>query len=179
MLCSAGHPQHVLALHGGRRRQRGNVRSSGSGGSGSSGSGSSGSGAGKDAASLEEKLAALADLNQLQTALNTAIVSEDWALAAKIRDVLRLLTSDGTGAPARPADWHGLGVSGWLAERAENLGYTFPTGALQWWGHSACVRRLSSASALLDWQLRSSATLPAHPTRLPPSTFRFRFHPHE
>ena len=103
--------------------------------SSSAGSGASGAGGGassEGAGSLEEKLAALADLNQLQTALNRAIASEEWDLAAKIRDLLRLLTSDASGSGGgggRAADWRGLGVLGWLADRAENLGFTLPTGA--------------------------------------------------
>lgn len=79
-----------------------------------------------------EKLAELADLNQLQTALNTAIAAEDWSLAAKLRDLLRLLTGAGGGGEGKPqalpSDWHGLGITGWLADRAERLGFNFPTG---------------------------------------------------
>ncbi|KAL4428688.1 hypothetical protein ABPG77_009794 [Micractinium sp. CCAP 211/92] len=79
-----------------------------------------------------EKLAALADLNQLQTALNRAISAEEWELAAKIRDLLRLLVGtadggDGSSGYALSADWRALGILGWLADRAENLGFAFPT----------------------------------------------------
>lgn len=91
-------------------------------------------------AAAAEKLAALADLNQLQTALNTAISAEDWALAAKLRDVLRLLTgAEGQGGSKLASDWKGLGILPWLAERAENLGYTFPTGGreLRLWAGGA------------------------------------------
>ncbi len=67
------------------------------------------------------------DANQLQTALNTAIAAEDYALASQLRDRLKTLLGDGEeGAP--PADWRALGVPDWLAERAEKLGYRFPTG---------------------------------------------------
>ncbi|KAL4447639.1 hypothetical protein ABPG75_004858 [Micractinium tetrahymenae] len=72
-----------------------------------------------------EKLASLADLNQLQTALNRAIAAEDWGLAAKLRDLLRLLA--GPAENRQAADWRGLGILDWLADRAENLGFTFPT----------------------------------------------------
>jgi hypothetical protein len=72
-----------------------------------------------------EHLAELADLNQLQTALNTAIAAENWELAAKLRDLLHTLT----GADGRQAaDWKRLGILGWLADRAESLGFNFPTG---------------------------------------------------
>lgn len=82
------------------------------------------------------KLAALADLNQLQTALSRAIAAEDWELAAKIRDLLRLLAgpADGSGGRQLAADWRGLGILDWLADRAENLGFAFPTG-----GHPRCA----------------------------------------
>lgn len=81
-------------------------------------------------AAAVEKLAELGDLNKLQTALNTAISAEDWALAAKLRDLLRMLTgAEGQGGAKLAADWKGLGILPWLAERAENLGFSFPTGA--------------------------------------------------
>ena len=79
-----------------------------------------------------QKFAASADLNQLQTALNTAIAAEDWEAAASIRDLLRLLlaTEDGGGGSrgAQAGDWRGTGVLRWLAERAEQLGCPRPTG---------------------------------------------------
>lgn len=93
--------------------------------------GSSGHNSNEDerVAAAVKKLAELADLNQLQTALNTAIAAEDWAMAAKLRDLLRLMTGcEGQGGAKLAADWKGLGVLPWLAERAENLGYSFPTG---------------------------------------------------
>lgn len=97
--------------------------------SGSSDAGGAEPGEDHTAAALE-KLAALADLNQLQTALNTAVAAEDWALAAKLRDLLRLLTGAEEGGNRKLAsDWKGLGVLPWLADRAENLGFAFPTGA--------------------------------------------------
>lgn len=70
------------------------------------------------------------DLNQLQTALNTAIAAENYTLAAKIRDVLQ----QAAGADPRdaPADWRRLGILDWLAERAEYLGYKMPTGGWSW-----------------------------------------------
>jgi DEAD/DEAH box helicase/UvrB/uvrC motif len=70
------------------------------------------------------------DLNQLQTALNNAIASENYELAAKIRDVLALATGDDDGespdkAPSR--DWRRLGITEWISDRAEDLGYRLPT----------------------------------------------------
>lgn len=73
-----------------------------------------------------ERAAELGDLNQLQTALNRAIAADDWEAAAKVRDLLRALTgADGQLA----ADWKALGIQGWLADRAESMGFSFPTGA--------------------------------------------------
>ena len=66
------------------------------------------------------------DVNQLTTALNTAIAAENYSLASKLRDRLKQL-SGGDAAP--PADWHSLGIPAWLADRAEQIGYRFPTGS--------------------------------------------------
>lgn len=67
------------------------------------------------------------DTNELTTALNNAIAAEDYSLASKLRDRLRQL-SGGNAAP--PADWHSLGIPAWLADRAEQIGYRFPTGSV-------------------------------------------------
>lgn len=69
----------------------------------------------------------LQDQNQLQTALNTAIASEDYARASRLRDRLKSLLGD-SGKSGLPADWQALGILEWLANRAERLGYRFPTG---------------------------------------------------
>jgi hypothetical protein len=65
------------------------------------------------------------DGNQLQTALNNAILSEDYSLAAKLRNQLQEL--QGKGAKI-DLDWRSFGCPDWLAERAEQMGYRFPTG---------------------------------------------------
>jgi hypothetical protein len=69
------------------------------------------------------------DFNQLQTALNAAIAAENYVLAAKIRDVLTVAAvfDGGVTAAAAPADWAGLGVIDWLADRAESMGFRLPT----------------------------------------------------
>eukprot|EP00884_Botryococcus_braunii_P004571 jgi/Botrbrau1/14114/Bobra.182_3s0057.1 len=69
----------------------------------------------------------LHDQNQLQTALNTAIASEDYARASRLRDRIKTLLGE-AGKSGLPADWQALGVLDWLASRAEGLGYRFPTG---------------------------------------------------
>lgn len=65
------------------------------------------------------------DTNRLTTALNVAIAAEDYKLAATIRDRLAELTGNDSEASA---DWTKLGIPEWLAERAERIGYRFPTG---------------------------------------------------
>lgn len=68
------------------------------------------------------------DLNQLQTALNNAIASENYDLAAKIRDVLNLAIGNTEEADSTPSgDWRRLGVLDWLSDRVEDLGYRLPT----------------------------------------------------
>lgn len=64
------------------------------------------------------------DSNQLQTALNNALSSENYAQAATLRDKLRELQ----GEQGASLDWRALGVLEWLAERAEQMGFKFPTG---------------------------------------------------
>ncbi len=63
------------------------------------------------------------DLNQLQTALTTAISAEDYVLASKLRDKLNNLV----GSANVTIDWAAADIPQWLMERAENLGYKFPT----------------------------------------------------
>ncbi len=65
------------------------------------------------------------DTNRLTTALNIAIAAEDYQLAAHIRDRLAELTGSDSEVTA---DWTKLGIPEWLAERAERIGYRFPTG---------------------------------------------------
>ena len=65
------------------------------------------------------------DTNRLTTALNIAITAEDYKLAADIRDRLAELTGSSSEVTA---DWTKLGIPEWLAERAERIGYRFPTG---------------------------------------------------
>ena len=67
------------------------------------------------------------DQNALFTELNLALQSEDYAKAARIRDALR--RSQDSEAPAL-LDWHGYGIPEWLCQRAEQLGWRYPTGVL-------------------------------------------------
>ena len=63
------------------------------------------------------------DSNQLQTALNAALAAEDYRRASQIRDHLQK-----QGSSKVILDWRAAGVPEWLAERAEQMGFRFPTG---------------------------------------------------
>eukprot|EP00959_Pyramimonas_sp_CCMP1952_P019826 418699-Pyramimonas_sp.AAC.1 len=90
------------------------------------------------------------DLNTLQTALRSAVQAEDYALAAKIRD---RVASIGGGSGGK--DWYELGLPYWLADRAERLGYMFPT-AVQ---ASAVSEGLRGSDVLIQAQTGSGKTL--------------------
>lgn len=68
------------------------------------------------------------DANQLQTRLNVAIAAEHYGEAALIRDQLQGL---GGGDRRAVLDWRQLGTPDWLAKRAEQLGFEYPTGELE------------------------------------------------
>jgi UvrB/uvrC motif len=69
------------------------------------------------------------DANQLQTALQIAVDSEDFQTAGRIRDELRgRQDSNGSGGGGGGTSWRQLGVPDWLADRAEQYGLRFPTG---------------------------------------------------
>ena len=64
------------------------------------------------------------DANQLVTQLNVALAQEDYARASKLRDQLKALQ----GTNSAIADWREYDCPEWLADRAEKLGFRFPTG---------------------------------------------------
>ena len=66
------------------------------------------------------------DANQLVTQLNNALAQEDYARASQLRDKLKAVQ----GSSDSLADWREYGCPDWLAERAEKLGFRFPTGVL-------------------------------------------------
>jgi hypothetical protein len=71
------------------------------------------------------------DTNQLQTALSMAIEAEDYDTAAVVRDVLQaaMAAKAASSEPgAKVLDWRALGLPDWLADRAERLGFRYPTG---------------------------------------------------
>ena len=64
------------------------------------------------------------DANQLVTQLNSALAQEDYARASQLRDQLKAVQ----GSSDSLADWREYGCPDWLADRAEKLGFRFPTG---------------------------------------------------
>ena len=85
------------------------------------------------------------DLNQLTTALNNAIAVEDYRLAAQLRDKLTQLSG---GDAEATADWRTLGIPEWLADRAERIGYRFPTGEIA--GESFTYVRCGMLSSCME-----------------------------
>ncbi len=61
-----------------------------------------------------------------QTALASAIAAEDYPLAARVRDRLRAVS--GGLAEGSCIDWASTRLPEWLVDRAERLGWKFPTG---------------------------------------------------
>ena len=68
-----------------------------------------------------------ADENVLTTALSRAIAVEDFGLAAKLSARLKEIQGVGDCAAAEILDWRAMGMAEWLCDRAESLGYRFPT----------------------------------------------------
>lgn len=66
------------------------------------------------------------DANQLVTQLNSALAQEDYARASQLRDQLKAIQ----GSSDSLADWREYGCPDWLADRAEKLGFRFPTGII-------------------------------------------------
>lgn len=69
------------------------------------------------------------------------------SVSCSIRERLHVkLVESGSAVISRPMDWRALGVPEWLADRAERLGFLFPTG--QWF----CGRK--SIIFLFEWHGR-------------------------
>jgi hypothetical protein len=66
------------------------------------------------------------DLNRLHTALNRAIESEEYSVAATIRDRIAQVTGQ-TDSEKRDGGWEKGGVPEWLADRARRMGFLLPT----------------------------------------------------
>lgn len=93
-----------------------------------------------------------ADLNVLQTQLGAAIAAEDYGEAARLKQRIQAASGD---ADFRPAAWRDLGVPDWLADRAERLGFTFPTNVQQ----KAVKSVLLGADAAIRAETGSGKTL--------------------
>ena len=64
------------------------------------------------------------DLGQLCALLVLTVATlQDYATAVDVRDRLSAL-----GVPLAQLSWRQHGLLGWLSQRAEQLGFTFPTG---------------------------------------------------
>jgi hypothetical protein len=97
-------------------------------------------------------------------------------LSCRIKERLHVkLVESGSAVISRPMDWRALGVPEWLADRAERLGFLFPTGvcvvstaALSWLG--ALLVRCAKCMCVdiyafwcdicHDWWLRQSILSP-------------------
>ena len=66
------------------------------------------------------------DENALTTILNKAIFAEDYALAGRASAKLKRLQGM-TDPREQLLDWRSLGLANWIASRAEDLGFRYPT----------------------------------------------------
>lgn len=66
-----------------------------------------------------------ADGNQLHTQLRLAVEAEDYSRAGALRDEMDSRRI--AGGENKSASWQQLGLPDWLAERAEQYGFRFPT----------------------------------------------------
>ena len=66
------------------------------------------------------------DENILTTALNKAIFEEDYGLAQRVSEKLRRVQGM-TDPREQLLDWRSLGMANWIASRAEDLGFRYPT----------------------------------------------------
>lgn len=94
------------------------------------------------------------DENILTTVLNKAIFSEDYALAAKASTKLKAL--QGLEDPQEQLlDWRSLGMANWIASRAEDLGFRYPT-AIQ---RRAALAMMNVNDIVISSQTGSGKTL--------------------
>ena len=70
---------------------------------------------------------ASADENVLTTALSRSIAVEDYAFAAKLSARLKELQGTADEPAGEILDWRALGMMEWVADRAESLGFRYPT----------------------------------------------------
>ncbi|GFR40588.1 hypothetical protein Agub_g1168, partial [Astrephomene gubernaculifera] len=133
------------------------------GADGGSNNGSGGGGVRSSSlAALAANLPYISDTNALQTALSAAIASEDFPLAAAVRDRLQLVLAAAAAAATTTTspsggriDWAATGLPDWLADRAARLGFAFPTEVQR---RSAPVL-LAGADAVVGSETGSGKTL--------------------
>lgn len=97
-------------------------------------------------------LSSIKDTNMLQTALAAAIAAEDFQLAAAVRDRLKEVM----GAGGARIDWTSIpGMPEWLTDRAQRLGFRFPTEVQR----RACGVISSGSDAVVASETGSGKTL--------------------
>ena len=66
------------------------------------------------------------NLNELQTLLSGAVKTEDYALAASLRDRINVVLENDASSNV-PKDWKSLNIEPWLEKRLTDLDFVFPT----------------------------------------------------
>jgi len=94
------------------------------------------------------------DENVLTTVLNRAIFEEDYALALKASTRLKRVQGI-TDAKEQLLDWRALGLANWIATRAEDLGFRYPT-AIQ---RRAALAMMNVNDIVISSQTGSGKTL--------------------
>ena len=112
------------------------------------------SGAGDSPAFSLADVEATEDENALTTMLNRAIFVEDYELAGKASEKLKALQGM-TDAREQLLDWRSLGLANWIASRAEDLGFRYPT-AIQ---RRAALAMMTVNDIVISSQTGSGKTL--------------------
>ena len=107
-----------------------------------------------DAIPLEFDIDTTSDENVLTTVLNRAIFEENYALAGKASGKLKAIQGI-TDPKEQLLDWRALGVANWIATRAEDLGFRYPT-AIQ---RRAALAMMNVNDVVISSQTGSGKTL--------------------
>ena len=107
-----------------------------------------------DAIPLEFDIDTTDDENVLTTVLNRAIFEENYALAGKASAKLKAIQGI-TDPKEQLLDWRALGVANWIATRAEDLGFRYPT-AIQ---RRAALAMMNVNDIVISSQTGSGKTL--------------------
>ena len=119
------------------------------------GDGGTGDDGASDASALDGfDVDATEDENILTTALNKAIFEEDYGLAQRVSEKLRRVQGM-TDPREQLLDWRSLGMANWIASRAEDLGFRYPT-AIQ---RRAALAMMNVNDVVISSQTGSGKTL--------------------